>query len=246
MENVDVSNQLLKKKYDLHKSPEVESATRRTQRLTGEKVPQNPLAQIQNYLDRINNIVNPPELKGQGGFDRKERNLEMLRHRLYDRFIIKPNEISESYWENQKRIIRERGQGADLQQVNWEELKRQNTEALIADQESSLDKWINYLSSPNAPYSDALKYFTLRSVLYMSEYDKEKKMYPQRSRGTTKPFLDLNREALAYVLDAVGKKYQGQHHDNPEFEKLLAGENFAKLYAWAIEKVCRPSAWTKR
>ncbi len=68
---------------------------------------------------------------------------------------------------------------------------------------------------------------------------KEKKAYPQRSKGTTKPFPDLNREALAYVLDAVEKKYQDQRKDenDPEFEKLLQGENFPKLYAWAIEKV---------
>jgi hypothetical protein len=240
MENSgEADNQLLKNKYDLHKAPEVENAARQTQRHTGKKVPQDPLFRIQNYLDRINNIINPSQLEGHSSFDRQERNIDMLKSRLYDRFVVKPDEISDNYWENQKRIIRERGQGGDLERVNWEELKRQNTEAIIADQRSSLDKWIDYLSSPDAPYSDALKYFTLRSVINMAEYDKEKKIYPQRSKGTTKPFPDLNREALAYVLDAISKKYQGQKTDqnDPEFEKLLQGENFAKLYAWAIEKV---------
>lgn len=242
MENsADVSNQLLKKTFDLHKASEVENAAKRTRMRTGEKVPQDPLSRIQNYLDRLSNIVNPPELEGHPNFDRRERNLEMLKHGLYEKFVIKTDEITDNYWENQKRIIRERGQGADLEQVDWQELKRQNTEAIIADQKSSLDKWINYLSSPDAPYSDALKYFTVRKVLYMSEYDKEKKMYPQRSKGTTKPFPDLNREALAYVLDTIEKKYKGQQSDqtpnSPEFEKLLQGESFAKLYAWAIEKV---------
>ncbi|MBF8249702.1 MAG: hypothetical protein HW400_303 [Candidatus Levybacteria bacterium] len=242
MESPQAENLLLKKKYDLHKSPEVENAAKRIRMRTGEKVPQDPSARIQNYLDRLSNIVNPPQLKGHPGFDRKERNLKMLKNGLYDQFIIKPDEISDNYWENQRRIIRERGQGGDLERADWNELRKQNTEAIIADQKSSLNKWINYLSSSDAPYSDPLKYFTVRSVLYMGEYDKEKKMYPQRSKATTKPFPDLNREALAYVLDAVEKKYQGQHHDNPEFEKLLAGENFAKLYAWAIEKVTPESA----
>jgi hypothetical protein len=245
MEASETVNQLLKKKYDLHKSPEVEAAANRTKIRTGEKIPQDPAARIQNYLDRLSNIVNPPQLEGNSGFDKRERNLEMLKRGLQDQFIIKPGDISENYWENQRRIIRERGQGADLEQVDWQELKKQNTEAIIADQKSSLDKWINYLSSPDAPYSDALKYFTMRSILYMGEYDKEKKIYPQRSKGTTKPFPDLNREALAYVLSAVEKKYKGQNvdlsslgtQDDQEFEKLLQGENFAKLYAWAIEKV---------
>lgn len=242
MESSGADNQLLKNKYNLHKNPEVERAAKRTLERTGEKVPQDPLLRIQNYLDRLNSITNPSELKGNPNSDRGERNIEMLKHRLYDKVIIKPQEIPESFWENQRRIIRERGQGGDLERVDFEELKRQNTEAIIADQQSSLDKWINYLSSSDAPYSDALKYFTVRSVLNMSEYDKEKKIYPQRSKGTTKPFPDLNREALAYVLDAVEKKYastylgQAAGHD-PEFEKLLQGENFAKLYAWAIEKV---------
>ena len=79
----------------------------------------------------------------------------------------------------------------------------------------------------------------------MGEYDKEKHAFTQRSKGTVKPFPDLNREALAYVLDAIDKKYKGQNinlerfdgTDSQEFEKLLKSENFPKLYAWAIEKV---------
>ncbi len=234
METGEAGNQLLKKKYDLHKSPEVENAARRARMRTGEKVPQDPSARIQNYLDRLSNIVNPPQLEGHPNFDRKERNLEMLKHGLYEKFVVKPDDIPDSYFENQKRMAREQGHG-DIEITP--EARSQLTEVLIADQKSSLDKWINYLSSPDAPYPDSLKYFTMRSILYMSEYDKEKKIYPQRSKGTTKPFPDLNREALAYVLDAVEKKYKGQHQDNPEFEKLLQGENFSKLYGWAIEKV---------
>lgn len=238
MEVSEAANQLLKKKYDLHKSPEVENAANRTRAHTGEKVPQDPLSRIQNYLNRFHEIIDNEDPL------RREHALDLIKGRFHSKYVVKPSEIPESYWENQKRIIRERGQGGDLEHVNWEELKRQNTEAIIADQKSSLDKWVDYLSSPDAPYSDALKYFTLRSVLSMSEYDKEKKIYPQRSKGTTKPFPDLNREALAYVLDVVEKKYAApgsaqskRDESDPAFEKLLQGENFAKLYAWAIEKV---------
>ncbi|MBI4092012.1 MAG: hypothetical protein HY427_02300 [Candidatus Levybacteria bacterium] len=239
VETQDAASQLLKNKYNLHKSPEAEIAAERTQMRTGEKAPQDPIYRIQNYLNRFHEIVD------RGGPQRHEHNLDLIKGRFHARYVIKPDEIPESFWENQRRIIRERGQGADLEYVDFEELKRQNTEALISDQRSSLDKWIDYLSSPDAPYQDSLKYFTLRNVLNMAEYDKEKKQYPQRSRGTTKPFPDLNREALAYVLDAVEKKYKGQsvdfssldQEDSKEFEALLKAENFPKLYAWAIEKV---------
>ncbi|MEK7194505.1 MAG: hypothetical protein AAB660_02350 [Patescibacteria group bacterium] len=235
--NPEASTQLLKQKYDLHKASEVDSAARRSEARTGERVPQNPLDRIQNYLNRFREITDREDPQ------QRERGMEAVKRLLHGKYIVKPNEIPEGYWENQRRIIRERGQEADLQHVDWEEVKRQNTEAIIADQSSSMDKWIDYLSSADAPYPDALKYWTLRSVLGMGEYDKEKKQYPQRSKGTTKPFPDLNREALAYVIDAVDKKYtaKGANRANedtdPEFEKLLQGENFAKLYAFAIEKV---------
>jgi len=245
-ESSESTNQLLKDKYNLHNSPEVNAAATRTRLRTGERVPQYPLIRIQNYLDRLNNIINPPQLERHPGFDRKKRNLEMLKRNLYDRYVVKPDEIPESYWENQRRIARERGQAEDLKQEDWEELKRQNSEAIISDQESSLNKWIDYFASPDSSWiPDSLKYYAFRSLLNMGEYDKEKKIYPQRSKGTTKPFPDLNREALAYVLDALSKKYKGQQvdlssftaEDREKFEKHLQGENFAKLYAWAIEKV---------
>lgn len=243
MEGGQESNQLLKNKYNLHKSQEVETAVKRRYQRTGERVPQDPLVRIQNYLNRFHEIIE------RGGLARREHNLDLIKSRFHAEYVVKPDEIPESFWETQRRIIRDRGQAGDLDQVDFEELKRQNTEAIIADQKSSLDKWIDYLSSPDAPYSDALKYWTLRNVLSMAEYDKEKKAYPQRSKGTTKPFPDLNREALAYVLDAIEKKYSRtpvdrgeQTEDQKEFAGLLKTENFPKLYAWAIEKVTPASA----
>ncbi len=78
----------------------------------------------------------------------------------------------------------------------------------------------------------------------MGGFDKERHAFTKRSKGTTKPFPDLNREALAYVLDVVEKKYEGktdleslEGEKKEQFEKLLTSENFAKLYAWAIEEV---------
>lgn len=236
MEGSEASNQLLKSKYNLHDSLEAKTAALRTQQRIGERVPQNPLDRIQNYLNRFHDIIDQKDSR------RGEHGLDLIKGRFHSKYVIKPDEIPEAYFDNQRRLAREQGHG-DIEIDP--QAKAQLTEVIIADQTSSLDKWIDYLSSPDAPYPDALKYFTLRSVVNMAEYDKERKMYPQRSKGTTKSFPDLNREALAYVLDAVDKKYKGQQVDlsslepqeSQEFEKLIQGENFAKLYAWAIEKV---------
>ena len=228
--------EFLKRKYDLHNAPEVESATKRAEARAGECVPKNPEARIQNYLDRFKEIIDrqdPPE---------RERGLEALKQVLHDKFVIKPEEIPESYFDNQRRLAREQGHG-DIEVTD--EARDQLIEVIITDQKSTLDNWIDYLSSDDATYPDWLKYYAFRSITNLGEYDKEKKQFSKRSKGTTKPFPDLNREALAYTLDAIEKKYQketvnvdGQSEDEKkQFEKLLQGENFAKLYAWAIDKV---------
>ncbi len=228
--------EFLKDKYDLHNALEVGSAAKRTEARTKETLSKKPADQIQNYLDRLSEIVDRtnPHLR--------ERGLEAAKEILHNKFVIKPENIPESYFDNQRRIAREQGHG-DIEIT--QEMRSQLTEVIITDQESSLDKWVDYLASPDATYPDWLKYYAIRSVLGIGEYDKKKKEFTKRSKGTVKPFPDLNREALAYVLDAIEKKYsdngfdfsQLKPEDQKELEKLLQGENFAKLYAWAIEKV---------
>lgn len=236
--------EFLKQKYGLHNTPEVASAARRTEARTGEKVPQNPVLRIENYLDRFREIIEREDPA------KRERGIEALKRVLHSEFVIKPEEIPEGYWENQRRLVRERGQGADLEMVDWQELQAQNSEAIIADQRSSLDNWVDYLASPDATYPDWLKYWTMRNVLGLAKYDKDKKKFPKRTLGTTNPFPELNREALAYVLDAIEKKYKDETptfveleaEEQQKFEQLLKGESFAKLYAWAVEKVIPASA----
>lgn len=229
----------LKKKYDLHKAPEVEEQAERTEFLEGEKVPQDPAARIQNYLARFEGI-----LKREDPHER-ERGLEALKIVLHRNNIIKPEEIPESYFELQRKIAREQGHG-DVEITP--EMKEQLAEVIVSDQESSLDAWVDYFASPDALYPTWLKYWATREVLKMGGYDKEKKQFAKRRKDTVKPFPDLNREALAYVLDAVGKKYAAKKdvaaglalpdaEENPDFQKLLQGESFPKLYAWATEKV---------
>lgn len=245
----------LKQKYNLHNTPEAESAAKRTEVRNGEKVSQKPDAQIQNYLDRFKEII------GRPNEDDREQGMNALKHILYNKFVIKPEEIPESHFTTQQRLARELGHG---EVEIGEEQREQLTEVIITDQKSSMDNWIDYLSSKDATYPDWLKYYSFRSMLSLGEYDKENKQFTKRSKTTTKPFPDLNREALAYVLDAIEKKYQPQTEEQKKleaekrvqkevnltdeerevrqeerrnFDKILQGENFAKLYAWAIDKV---------
>ncbi|MFA6099488.1 MAG: hypothetical protein WC750_01255 [Patescibacteria group bacterium] len=239
-------NPFLQAKYGLSKSPEVESAAKRTEARTGEPVPEDPASRIQNYLDRIKNVLNPPRLEGgshRPDFDRRERNLEMLKRSLHGKFVIKQEDIPESYFNSIKLKHRKEGHG-DIEIP--EDLRQELAGTIVAEQESSLDNWVDYLASDDAKYPDALKYWTMRSVLKMGRYDKGKKKFTERYGGAVSPFPDINREALAYIIDAVEKKYEGrsvsfpydiQDEEKKEFDKFLQNENFPKLYAWAIDKI---------
>ncbi|MEK7073481.1 MAG: hypothetical protein AAB974_03535, partial [Patescibacteria group bacterium] len=239
--------EFLKEKYGLHKSPEVEEQAQRTEKRTGEKVPQDPAARIENYLDRFKEIVERTDPK------ERERGVEAIKHVLLKKFVTALDEIPESYWKSQEKILRERGEQGDYDRLSEEQknaLKKELAGGLLDDQRSSLEQWIDYLASDDSSYlPDHLKYWVFRSIASLQEFDKEKKEYPKRSKGTVKMFPDINHEALAYVVDMFQKKQQGTpvdfekfHFDlteeqKREFAGYLKQENFAKLYAFANELI---------
>jgi len=245
METQEAANQLLKNRYDLHNTPEVRTASDFTRKRTGEKVPQDPNSQIQNYLDRMQEIFSPDFEDPHGR--------QILEERILNRYTTRFEDIPESYWKSQERILRERGQQGDYNRFSDEqkdEWKKQISEGLLNDQRASLEQWINYFSSPDSSYiPPQIKYWFFRSVVKLSEYDKEEGKFPERSRGTLKMFPDINPEALAFVNDAVIKKLEGKGLDFGNFEfdltqeqkeifqGALQRENFANLYAWANEQI---------
>lgn len=228
----------LKDKYtDLNKSPEVESAARRTKARTDQVLSMTEVDnRIQNYLNRLKEIFENPDV------EKRERGIKFLKHKLHDQFVIKSEEIPEAYFESIKRKHREEGHG-DIEIS--EDYRQELSETIITDQMRSLDNWIDYLSSDDAKYPDWLKYFAVRSMLRMGRYDKKNKSFTNRTGGTTAPFPDLNREALAIVLESFEWKAKGEqpkfgfdiHEDTKrQFLDFLERKNFAKLYALAVEE----------
>lgn len=115
------------------------------------------------------------------------------------------------------------------------------------DQKKSLDMWVDYLASPDAQYPTWFKYYTLRSVLKMGLYDKSKHEFSRRTRETTTTFPDLNRESLAYVYDSLSKYYlKDKKAEGEELTRVLESANFAKIYAFAIDKVTPASKENKK
>jgi len=221
---------LHQKDSKLHTFDKVEHEMERKKR-NEENVSQKPADKIEDWLSVIK--------KTHTGHNDDPRVLERIKKYYHKEYVIKQENIPESYFDNQKRLARERGYG-DIEIDNDE---RENlTEVIISDQKSTLDNWVNYLSSPDSDsFPMWAKYLAFNGMIKMSAYDKRKHTFGNRKKDTVAPFPDLNREALVYVIDVVVKKVNKENiegiEDNHELQKLLEGINFAKLYAYAIEKV---------
>lgn len=251
----NTGTEFLQQKYKLNTDSGVVATARRQEQRTGERIDQGDFnTRIQNYLGRLNTIINPPQLEGHDSFDRKARNLSMIKDSLYRGFVTKSEDIPESYYDSIKLRHREEGHGdIEIPQQYRSELAQN----IIQDQKRSLDLWVDYLSSDDAKYPDWLKYFAFRSVLGMGNFDKNRGVFNERTkRGRTiASFPELNREALAIVLGDLEKKYPsekapagsradfeftGRYDIAPEakqkYLQALENKNFAQLYGLAIEE----------
>ncbi len=199
MENSD----FLKSRYDLHNAPEVEKTAERTEQQTGEKVPQNPSARIENYLDRLERLALDPE-KEQGrkmfGGEPRPRALSLLREMVMSKYV-RPNKekMAEGAARVEERAAREMGIEAHYGEQELE----QRGEIAVEDLEKSLDNWISYLSDANEPYPIWFRYYAFRNVLDLGDYDKDKGEFTKRSPGSTRLFPDIDRGALAYVEQMI-------------------------------------------
>jgi hypothetical protein len=217
------------KDTSLHTSEPVEHEVERRKR-RGEKVLQKPAEKIFNWM----RVLEKTHMSHRDNLDIMEK----VKNYYYKEYVIKPEDIPENYFDNQRRIAREQGHG-DIEITD--EIRRNSAEIIISDQKSTLNKWIEYLSSSETDIHPTwVKYWAFTGMLRLATFDKKEKVFAKRGKDTVAPFPDLNRESLAYVIDALVKKVEKKNIDNieenPEFQKLLQGANFGKLYAWAIEK----------
>lgn len=108
-----MENAFLKEKYGLHNTPEVENAAERTEARTGKKVPNNPDARIENYLDRLERLALDPEKKQERKMFRDEprpRALSLLREMVMNKYVRPHKEkMAEGAARVEERAAREMG-----------------------------------------------------------------------------------------------------------------------------------------
>lgn len=219
--------EFLKKKYDLHNAPEVESAARKTKRQAGESLPKDADLRIQNYLDRLERLALDPEKEQPSSGERKNkpewlqgssrpRALSLLREMIMDKYV-RPNKekMAEGAARTEERAARELGIEAHYGREELEE----RGEIAVEDLEKSLDQWILYLSDANEPYPTWFRYYVFRNILDLGDYDKDKGEFTKRSQGSIRLFPEIDRGALGYVEERI------EAAKNPEkLEQLRRGQ----------------------
>ena len=182
----------------------------------------SPTEKISKYLERLERTHDIAK-------DNPHK-MEVLKKFYYDKYVIK--ELPESYINLQKKIARERGYG-DI--TVTDEIKKEMLSNVQKEQEKSLDMWIDYLTSDDAMYPMWFKHYAFRGMLKLNKFDKEKGEFGRRSKTTTEPYIELNREALARVYDTLAKEIGTNEEISEEAREALEnGESFKKLYEYYL------------
>ncbi len=182
---------------------------------------------VRKYLERLERVEELAK-------NRKPHGFELFKELFYQKYVIKPENIPDSYFEHQKKMALERGYG----HVDYtEEQKEQMKETIIQDQKKSLDQWLEYFIENDAKYPEWFKYYAFQGMVKLGSYNKETRKFNKRTESTTNIFVDLNYEALALVYDSLSKFIEGKEIEEELLKKLLEGGSFSKLYSYMIQKI---------
>ena len=224
----------LEQKYpDLHKSKPVEKAVAQT----GEKIHQKE-EKIDAYLNRLEKLILDPkkeqERKDMFNGESRPRALSLLREMVMNKYVRSDiGKKTEGAVGVEERAARDLGMNLEYNA----EQRNERQEILVKDLEKSLDAWISYLSDNNEPYPTWFRYYVFRNVLNLGEFDKDKKEFKERSKGSAGLFPDIDRGALAYIEDIIeATKDEKILHKLQEAQKVAANNNLKEGEMMTKEK----------
>lgn len=178
-----------------------------------------PVKKITQYINRLEQAHDIAQTS--------KHKMDVLKQFYYDKYIIK--EVPENYIALQKKIAREEGRG-NLKIT--ESKKAELLQIIQKDQKSSLDLWIDYLSSEDAMYPMWFKYYAFTEMLKLGKFDKEHETFRKRTSTTADSFIELNPEVLAQVYTMLCNEIQSEKPNIHEEQALIVGESFKKLYTF--------------
>ena len=181
---------------------------------------------IEKYMKRLEDVTKRAS---------EHNKISLIKMYYYKKYVIKEQNVPESYFRKQEKIALDRGYG----HVKYDEQnKEQEIEHIINEQKASLDMWLDYLISKDTDmYPTWFKYYVFQGMLKLGYFDKEKNSYTKRTESTVKPFIELNREALSLIYSELVKVLNQENIDDEKLNELINNGSFSKLYSYAILKL---------
>ncbi len=159
---------------------------------------------------------------------------KLLKSFYYDLYVIKPENIPDTYFQNQVRLARERGYG-NIELT--EEDKMRKTEEVIDDQKKTLDKWIEYFlyDEESKSYEMWEKYWVFQGLQTLGKYDKETGKFSKRDKTTVYPFPPVEREYIFTTLKLM-EDFLKDKKSEEDIKQALSTGNFKLLYEYVIKQ----------
>ena len=159
---------------------------------------------------------------------------KILKNFYYDLYIIKPENIPESYFNNQIELARERGYGNIILSDKDKEIM---IKQVIDDQKETLDKWIEYFlyDEESKSYEMWEKYWVFQGLQTLGKYDKETYKFSKRDKTTVYPFPPVEREYIFTTLKLM-EDFLKDKKTEDEIKNALEAGNFKLLYEYVIKQ----------
>ena len=181
-----------------------------------------------NYFNRLEEI-HKKVAESKNKFDEK-----LLKSFYYDLYVIKPEDIPESFFQNQIKLARERGYGNIELTI---ENRKKIIDQAIEEQKRSLDKWIEYFlyDDESKFYEMWEKYWVFQGLQSLGKYDKKTHKFSKRDKTTVYPFPPVEREFIFTTLHLM-EDYIKDKKGDEEIKSALGSGNFKTLYEYVIRQ----------
>ena len=181
-----------------------------------------------NYFNRLEEI-HKKVAESKNKFDEK-----LLKSFYYDLYVIKPEDIPESFFQNQIKLARKRGYGNIELTI---ENRKKIIDQAIEEQKRSLDKWIEYFlyDEESKSYEMWEKYWVFQGLQSLGKYDKKTHKFSKRDKTTVYPFPPVEREFIFTTLHLM-EDYIKDKKGDEEIKSALGSGNFKTLYEYVIRQ----------
>ncbi len=164
-----------------------------------------------------------------------KNHISFLRESIYAKYIIKKENIPESFYELKKRILLEKGYGHIEELENYKDIIARE---VINNQKMSLDKWLDYfLRDESNIYPFWAKYWAFQGMVRIGAWNNKNNEYITRRLTTTAPFIELNKEALSLTIESLIKSLKNLRIADKQLEQIVKTGSFLKIYTYFLKKV---------